>query len=137
MVEKLKPKHFVYDDEAWYCWNTTKWEKSVQPLRNCIMYDLPKHLLDQLGILTDKYKDKSTDNYKQLQILKEVIKEEIKNKYNTAHEITNIVATCETIMRDTNLKFDTKRDLLGFDNGVYFVVANHAGGTETMKFIKE
>jgi len=28
-------------------------------------------------------------------------------------------------------------NLNGFDNGVYFVVANHAGGTETMKFIKE
>ena len=28
-------------------------------------------------------------------------------------------------------------NLNGFDNGIYFVVVNHAGGTETMKFIKE
>ena len=28
-------------------------------------------------------------------------------------------------------------NLNGFDNGIYFVVVNHAAGTETMKFIKE
>jgi hypothetical protein len=28
-------------------------------------------------------------------------------------------------------------NLNGFDNGVYFVVVNHAGGTETIKFIKQ
>jgi hypothetical protein len=41
--------------------------------------------------------------------------------------IKNIEVTSTTM--DVNLN--------GFDNGVYFVVANHAGGTETMKFIKE
>ena len=41
--------------------------------------------------------------------------------------IKNIDVTSATM--DVNLN--------GFDNGVYFVVANHAGGTETMKFIKE
>ena len=124
LVEKLKPKHFVYNDEAWFCWNNTKWEMSVQPLRNCIMYDLPKYLLDQLKILTEKYKDKSTDNYKQLLILKGVIYEEIKKKYNTAHEINYIVTICQTIMRDVNLKFDSNRDLLGFNNGVYDINAD-------------
>ncbi len=41
--------------------------------------------------------------------------------------IKNIDVTSATM--DVNLN--------GFDNGVYFVVVNHAGGTETMKFIKE
>ena len=124
LVEKLKPKHFVFNEKDWFCWNTTKWEMSVQPLRNCIMYDLPKHLLDKLNVLTEKYKDKSTDNYKQLVILKGVLYEEIKKKYNTAHEINNIVEVCETIMRNVNLKFDTNRDLLGFNNGVYDINAD-------------
>ncbi|MEY3236362.1 MAG: hypothetical protein RI883_463, partial [Bacteroidota bacterium] len=41
--------------------------------------------------------------------------------------IKNIEVTSATM--DVNLN--------GFDNGIYFVVVNHAGGTETLKFIKE
>jgi hypothetical protein len=41
--------------------------------------------------------------------------------------IKNVTVTSATM--DVNLN--------GFDNGVYFVVVNHAGGTETLKFIKE
>jgi hypothetical protein len=41
--------------------------------------------------------------------------------------IKNVTVTSATM--DVNLN--------GLDNGVYFVVVNHAGGTETLKFIKE
>lgn len=60
---------------------------------------------------------------------------------NEQMKISSIVITNMEgkVVKDLALTSATSMDvnLNGFDNGVYFVVVNHAGGNQTLKFIKE
>lgn len=53
----------------------------------------------------------------------------------TSAKITNMAGQVVKTLDITSPTMDV--NLNGFDNGVYFVVVNHIGGTETIKFIKE
>jgi hypothetical protein len=53
----------------------------------------------------------------------------------TSAVITNMEGKVVKTLDITAATMDV--NLNGMDNGVYFVVVNHAGGTETLKFIKE
>lgn len=53
----------------------------------------------------------------------------------TAAQITNMAGQVVKTIDVTAPTMDV--NLNGMDNGVYFVVVNHAAGTETLKFIKE
>ena len=53
----------------------------------------------------------------------------------TSAVITNMEGKVVKTLDITAATMDV--NLNGMDNGVYFVVVNHAAGTETLKFIKE
>lgn len=53
----------------------------------------------------------------------------------TSAKITNMAGQVVKTLDITSPTMDV--NLNGFDNGVYFIVVNHIGGTETIKFIKE
>ena len=50
LVHKLYPKKYIYNNGEWYGWerNKNKWDKSVNPLTLCIMYDIRDYLKENL-----------------------------------------------------------------------------------------
>ena len=61
LVKKLHPKHFISNHDEWYGWerNKNKWNKSVNPLTLCIMYDIRDYLKKNL----EKHR-RNVDQYK-------------------------------------------------------------------------
>ena len=87
LVNKLYPKHFIYNHDEWYGWERTKnkWNKNVNPLTLCIMYDIRDYLKDNLEKHrknVDQYKGSVSDKFILLETkIKEVLVKSLCNPF--------------------------------------------------------
>ena len=126
LVNALYPKHFIYNHDEWYGWErkNNKWNKSVNPLNLCIMYDIRDYLKDNL----EKHR-KNVDQYKgavidKFILLESKIKEVLIKSLCNPFEWEYIVKASKTIMVDNEMQFDGNRNLFGCKNGVFDIEAD-------------
>jgi phage/plasmid-associated DNA primase len=121
LVNKLYPKHFIYHEKEWFGWNASKnkWEKSVIPLRLCIIYNIRDYLtkeLEEFKKNRDEFKGAVHDKFILLEgYIQDIIVKFLCNPL----EIDCIVKSALDIMVDNDLEFDANRNLFGCKNGVY------------------
>ena len=121
LVNKLYKKHFVFHHKEWYGWNRieNKWEKSVQPLKHCIMYDIQKYLEEKNSLYDGFTNEYNTTTLEKYENYVSKISNVICGLLCNIVEVDLIVKTCEVIMVDNDLQFDLNRNLFGCKNGVY------------------
>jgi len=129
---EILPNHFIYSvDKAdgskgeWYGWNGDRWEKSEAPLRKAIIYEIEKYWTalmapwDEIyGKMEPEYGMEPDPNYLHWKKTKEAAKDRI-FQLKSSGGITNVANVAKTLMANYTLEFDTKEDLVGFENGVY------------------
>lgn len=125
LVEKLRPKNFIYNGGKWYGWDDEKkrWNNSISPLKKFIMFGLEKWLNERMKPFIEKFGDKKlkgTRDYEETELLRTRITSFIYGHLTNAHEVSSIVSVCCDIMEDTNDDlFDFNKNLFGCNNGVY------------------
>ena len=108
-----RSKDFLWSKESLFCWNGKKWEQRKYILVQFITqmaYDIEKELYE---ILTINYFDEDS----KLEIIKSI--EELKTKANSNTFINKIIELSESYLYNDKVEFDTNRNLIAFDNGVF------------------
>ena len=101
-----------------------KWDKSVNPLNLCIMYnvrDFLKENLEKYKKFVDQYKGHVLDIFILLESkIKDVLGKSLCNPFEWEY----IVKASKSIMVDNDMEFDGNRSLFGCKNGVFDIEAD-------------
>ena len=126
LVHKLYPKNYIYNNGEGYGWerNKNKWDKSVNPLTLCIMYDIRDYLKENL----EKHR-KNVDQYKlavsdKFPLLESKIKDILMKLLCNPFEWEYIIKAAKSIMVDNEMQFDSNRNLFGCKNRVFDIEAD-------------